>query len=84
MFRVPKEDIMRTTNNEWLEIEYREVEDDEELATGFEYRESFYELDNFMRIDDPEIDGVMTLCNTCALGVKIADSGDAVQVYELS
>ena len=68
-----------------IEITY-EIDSDiceEEHQAGFRYNETFYSLSEFMRWHDEKIDGVMTLSNTSAYGIKLSDCGESVDLYIL-
>ena len=89
---------MKTTDNEWHEIIYgceitdstvrtdNDYLDDEEYscASFFHYNDQYYNLDQFMRTDEDDIDGIAGMTNTSALGIKLSDCGEAVMVYVLS
>ena len=77
--------------SDWIEIEYMEVEDEEDLVPAFMYNDRQYLLRNFLRCHNnawggisyaPEyIHGYDCTNYWTPIFIEISDSGDCVRVY---
>ena len=62
------------------EFDYLETEEEQDDAQFFKYRDSYYSLDQVMRMDDDFWHGSFAFGYFAGLVVKISDCGDGILV----